>query len=60
MAHGFKAVYGIHNARSNEFADPAAPGDNQGYAAFGHVVEGMEVIQKIFDAPTSPTARTRS
>lgn len=37
-------------------ADPAAPGDNQGYAAFGHVVEGMDVIQKIFDAPTSPTA----
>jgi peptidyl-prolyl cis-trans isomerase A (cyclophilin A) len=37
-------------------ANPAAPGDNQGYAAFGHVVEGMEVIQKIFDAPTSPTA----
>lgn len=37
-------------------ADPATPGDNQGYAAFGHVVEGMEVIQKIFDAPTSPTA----
>lgn len=37
-------------------ANPAAPGDNQGYAAFGHVVEGMDVIQKIFDAPTSPTA----
>ncbi len=36
-------------------ANPAAPGDNQGYAAFGHVVEGMEVIQKIFEAPTSPT-----
>ncbi|WP_082472943.1 peptidylprolyl isomerase [Sphingomonas sp. Leaf357] len=37
-------------------ADPSAPGDNQGYAAFGHVVEGMDVIQKIFDSPTSPTA----
>ncbi|MEG3124707.1 peptidylprolyl isomerase [Sphingomonas sp. GB1N7] len=37
-------------------ANPAASGDNQGYAAFGHVVEGMDVIQKIFDAPTSPTA----
>ena len=36
-------------------ANPTAPGDNQGYAAFGHVVEGMDVIQKIFDSPTSPT-----
>jgi peptidyl-prolyl cis-trans isomerase A (cyclophilin A) len=37
-------------------ANPAAPGDNLGYAAFGHVVEGMEVIQRILDAPTSTTA----
>lgn len=37
-------------------ANPSAPGDNLGYAAFGRVVEGMDVIQKIFDAPTSPTA----
>lgn len=37
-------------------ADPAKPGDNQGYAAFGHVVEGMDVIVKILDAPVSPTA----
>ncbi|MEG3085821.1 peptidylprolyl isomerase [Sphingomonas sp. PB4P5] len=37
-------------------ANPAAPGDNLGYAAFGHVVEGMEVIQRILDAPTSATA----
>jgi peptidyl-prolyl cis-trans isomerase A (cyclophilin A) len=36
-------------------ADPAKPGDNLGYAAFGRVVEGMDVILKIFDAPTSPT-----
>lgn len=36
-------------------ADPARPGDNLGYAAFGRVVEGMDVIHKIFDAPTSPT-----
>ena len=34
-------------------ADPAAPGDNLGYAAFGRVVEGMEVVHKIFDKPTS-------
>ncbi|MFL9842708.1 peptidylprolyl isomerase [Sphingomonas sp. ST-64] len=37
-------------------ADPSKPGDNLGYAAFGRVVEGMEVVWKILDAPTSPTA----
>ncbi|WP_448661082.1 peptidylprolyl isomerase [Sphingomonas sp. CJ20] len=36
-------------------ADPARSGDNLGYAAFGRVVEGMDVVLKIFDAPTSPT-----
>ncbi|WP_443026800.1 peptidylprolyl isomerase [Sphingomonas sp. LT1P40] len=36
-------------------ADPSKPGDNLGYAAFGKVVEGMDVIWKILDAPTSPT-----
>lgn len=36
-------------------ADPSKPGDNQGYAAFGHVVEGMDVIGRILDAPTDPT-----
>jgi peptidyl-prolyl cis-trans isomerase A (cyclophilin A) len=37
-------------------ADPSQPGDNLGYAAFGHVMEGMEVVQRILDAPTSATA----
>lgn len=36
-------------------ADPTRPGDNLGYAAFGRVVEGMDVVWKILDAPTSPT-----
>ncbi len=36
-------------------ADPKAPGDNQGFAAFGHVVEGMDVVRKIMDAAISPT-----
>jgi peptidyl-prolyl cis-trans isomerase A (cyclophilin A) len=35
-------------------ADPTKPGDNLGYAAFGRVIEGMDVILKIFDAPVSP------
>lgn len=37
-------------------ADPAAAGDNTGYAVFGHVTEGIENVVKILDAPTSPTA----
>lgn len=36
-------------------ADPTAPGDNQGFAAFGRVVEGMDVVRRILDAPTSLT-----
>jgi peptidyl-prolyl cis-trans isomerase A (cyclophilin A) len=30
-------------------------GDENGFAAFGHVVEGMDVVQKIFAAPVSAT-----
>jgi len=33
-------------------ADPAAPGDNLGFAAFGRVVEGMDVVHKIIRLPT--------
>lgn len=36
-------------------ADPKATGDNQGYAAFGHVVDGKDVVVRIFNAPTDPT-----
>ena len=36
-------------------ADPAQPGDNLGFAAFGCVVEGMDIVRRILDAPTSPT-----
>ncbi len=32
-------------------ADPTRPGDNLGYAAFGHVVQGLDVVEHIFDAP---------
>ncbi len=38
-------------------ADPKSPNpENQaGYAAFGHLVSGMEVIRKIYDSPRSPS-----
>jgi peptidyl-prolyl cis-trans isomerase A (cyclophilin A) len=36
-------------------ADPSQPSDNVGFAAFGHVVYGMDVLRKILVAPTSPT-----
>ena len=35
-------------------AGKAAPGD-PGFAVFGHVVEGMEVVRQILAAPKSPT-----
>lgn len=36
-------------------ANPAAKGDNAGFAAFGRVVEGMDVVKKILAAPVSAT-----
>ncbi|TVV77089.1 peptidylprolyl isomerase, partial [Sphingomonas solaris] len=36
-------------------ADPTQPGDNAGYAVFGRVVEGMDVVRRILAAPVSPT-----
>ena len=32
-----------------------SPTDPAGYAAFGRVVEGMDVVRKIYDVPLSPT-----
>ncbi len=37
-------------------ADSKQPGDNLGFAVFGRVVEGMDIVRRILDAPTSPTA----
>lgn len=36
-------------------ANPDATGDNQGFAVFAHVVEGLDVIKAILAAPKSPT-----
>jgi peptidyl-prolyl cis-trans isomerase A (cyclophilin A) len=36
-------------------AGPATGGDGDGYAAFGHVTEGMDVVRKIFAGPVSAT-----
>jgi peptidyl-prolyl cis-trans isomerase A (cyclophilin A) len=38
-------------------ADPRALGDNAGYAAFGQVVRGMEVVRAILARPTTGKAR---
>ena len=37
-------------------ANPAGTGDTAGFAAFGHVVAGMDVVKRILAAPTSATA----
>lgn len=44
------------SAQSGLDANPASDDENfrQGYAAFGHVVEGMDVVRAIFAAPTDP------
>ena len=38
-------------------ADPTRedPGSRDGYSAFGQVVEGMDVVRKIYNVPLSPT-----
>jgi len=33
-------------------ANPAAQGDNAGFAAFGQVIKGMDVVRKILNLPT--------
>jgi peptidyl-prolyl cis-trans isomerase A (cyclophilin A) len=37
-------------------AHPEAAGDNQGFAVFAHVIEGMDVVRAILAAPKSATA----
>lgn len=35
-------------------ANPEAPGDNAGYAVFGHVTEGMEIVRQILFGRIDP------
>jgi peptidyl-prolyl cis-trans isomerase A (cyclophilin A) len=37
-------------------AGPRAPGDHLGYATFGRVVDGMDVVRRIHALPTDPNA----
>jgi peptidyl-prolyl cis-trans isomerase A (cyclophilin A) len=37
-------------------ANPDAAGDKDGYAVFGHVVDGLDNVVKVLNAPTSATA----
>jgi peptidyl-prolyl cis-trans isomerase A (cyclophilin A) len=37
-------------------AHPEAAGDNQGFAVFAHVVDGMDAVRAILVAPKSATA----
>ncbi len=36
-------------------ADPKQPGDNQGFAVFGHVTQGMDIVRHILAEPTGDT-----
>ena len=38
-------------------ANPIMPGDNAGYAAFGQVVDGMDVVRAILALPTTGEAK---
>lgn len=41
-------------------ADPTQPGDNFGFAPFGEVVEGMDIVHKIHQLPTSDQAEVEA
>jgi peptidyl-prolyl cis-trans isomerase A (cyclophilin A) len=42
------------NVKDNDFLNQAQSRDGQGYAVFGKVVQGMDVVDKIRTTPTGP------
>lgn len=50
-----KADFFILTADIPGFDAGGPGGDADGFAVFGHVVEGMDVVKAIYSAPTSPT-----
>ena len=50
-----KADFFILTADIPGFDAGGPGGDADGFAVFGHVVEGMDVVKAIYAAPTSPT-----
>ena len=41
-------------------ADPMAQGENLGYAAFGHVIAGMDIVKLIHEMPTKAEAEVEA
>ena len=41
-------------------ARPDAPGDNLGYAVFGRVIDGMDIIKQMLEKPRSETAASEA
>jgi len=42
------------NVKDNDFLNQANSRDGNGYAVFGKVIEGMDVVDKIRVTPTGP------
>ena len=57
--HSASAQFFI-NVKDNDFLNAAAAQDGWGYAVFGKVVSGMDVVTKIAKTPTGPGGPFRS
>jgi peptidyl-prolyl cis-trans isomerase A (cyclophilin A)/peptidyl-prolyl cis-trans isomerase B (cyclophilin B) len=57
--HSASAQFFI-NVKNNDFLNAAAAQDGWGYAVFGRVVSGMDVVTKIAKLPTGPGGPFRS
>lgn len=56
MARGESGAMGNFFITTAAMPSMDAHGHEQGYAAFGHVVEGMDVVRRILAMPTDPRA----